>query len=52
MSIRLAIDLQAMTIDVEGIQVTLMSKRVTFEDSPQLALQADTSHVDDGDVSI
>ena len=52
MSIRLEVDLQAMTLDVcIPLQVTLMSKGVIFEDSTQRMLQDYTSHVDESDVS-
>ena len=47
MSVRLEINLQAMAIDVEGIQVTMMSKGVTFEDSLQRTLQNGATHVDE-----
>ena len=46
MSIILEIDLQG-NPHCNSLQVTLISKGVTFKDDPQRKLQAVTSHVDD-----
>ena len=52
MRIRLEVDLQTNANQHSNrLQVTLRSKGVTFEDSPQRTLQADTSHIDDDDAN-